>query len=100
MTLGSELTIIIINLIIIGIAMFLVYPVCAKNDLNKLLINDLAASMVAVGVSASVFMNEGLTFNLILLDVNWFWFCLITYLLIETPIMLIYLKRQGLIKNP
>ncbi len=95
---NPELTILLINLTVICVAVLFVYPQVAKDDLNKLMMNDLAASIIALLVAASLFMGKGIQLSLIFIEVNWFWFCLLSYMAIETPFMMFYLKRYGMLK--
>ncbi len=61
---NPELFILIINVTIISIQYFIVFPIFAKNDINKIAINDLIASIVSLVIAASFFMKQGM--NLIL----------------------------------
>ncbi|MFT6737408.1 MAG: hypothetical protein ACJA0G_001547, partial [Kangiellaceae bacterium] len=40
------------------------------------------------------YWGSGYEFDLLIFDVNWFWFTIVTYFLIEIPIMVWYFKNQ------
>jgi uncharacterized membrane protein len=98
MNLSPEALVIILNLTVILIAYIGVFPRFAGSDLQRIAINDLLASAVCLLVSASLFWNVGRHFNALLFNTNWFWFTLLSYMLMETPFMYVYLKKRGLLE--
>ena len=90
-----ELLIITLNITIILIAYLLVYPKVAGSDGNKVASNDIIASCLSLLVAGSIFWNTGQVFNTILFDLNWFWFTIITYLILELPLMLWYYNKHN-----
>ena len=58
--------------------------------------NDAIATVVALVVAGSQFASGDERFTLVLVEVNWFWFTLLTYFALETPFMVWYFKRFGL----
>ncbi len=62
--------------------------------LKKIAKNDLAASGIVLIVAGSIFWGSGEQFSLLLFSVNWFWFTLIAYAVIEIPIMLWYFQKH------
>lgn len=91
---NHELTILTINAIIILIAYFIIYPKYCGSNGNKIAVHDLIALCVVLFVSGSLFWGSGLEFSLFGFSPNWFWFCAITYALMETPFMLWYFKKH------
>jgi len=91
---NPELIIIGLNLVVIFIAYFVVYPKFCGSDGMKIAYNDLAASGIVLFVTGSIFWGTGEQLSLILFSVNWFWFTLLTYLIIEIPLMLWYFKKH------
>ena len=90
---NPELIIIGLNVVIMFIAYFFVYPkFCGANGI-KIAINDLIASVVVLVIAGSMFWSTGQQFSLVLFSVNWFWFTLITYFILEIPLMLWYDKK-------
>jgi hypothetical protein len=91
---SPELTVILINFIILIITYFFIFPKFAKKDLNKISLNDLIASSIALFVVGSIFWGTGISFNAILFKLNWFWFSLFTYLIMEIPFVFWYLHKN------
>lgn len=91
---NPELVIIVLNVIIIFIAYFVVYPrFCGANE-QKIIRNDLIATAVVLIVSGCLVWGQGVEFSLLLFSTNWFWFTLITYFIIELPVMIWYYKKH------
>lgn len=91
---NPELFVVVLNVSIITIAYFLVYPKFCGSDGNKIAVNDIFASSISLLIVGSMYWGSGIEFNLIFTDVNWFWFTLITYMIIEIPLMLWYFKKH------
>ena len=89
----EELQVLLINFLLVLITYLFVYPKFAGRNLSKLFINDLAAMLIALLVAGSLFSGSRETFTLLLFETNWFWFCLTTYMIIETPFALRYLRK-------
>uniref|UniRef100_A0A486XQZ2 Uncharacterized protein n=1 Tax=Rheinheimera sp. BAL341 TaxID=1708203 RepID=A0A486XQZ2_9GAMM len=90
-----ELTVIVLNAIIILVAYLSVYPKLAGNSFTKISFYDLFASGLALAIVGSKYWGSGQQFSLLVADVNWFWFTLITYAIIEIPVMLWYFKKNN-----
>jgi len=93
---SPEFTIIALNIVIIAVAYFVVYPRMVGSDLNKLMINDAVASLLAVLVAGSVYWGSDYAFNAVVADLNWFWFTFLTYAVLECPLLMWYLKRNNI----
>lgn len=91
---SPEQTVLLLNAIVIFMAYIIIYPRVAGNDFNKIAGHDVIASVVVLLTSASLYWNSGLAFNLLIANVNWFWFTFITFGLIEIPVLLWYIKRH------
>ena len=89
-----NLTILSINFIIILIAYIIIYPKYCGSNINKIATHDLIAFSVSLLVSGSLFWGSNLEFSLFGFSPNWFWFCAITYAVMETPFMLWYFKKH------
>jgi hypothetical protein len=92
--LNIELLIILLNFAIIIVAYFSVYPRIAGNSFNKISLYDTLASGFAIGIVGFNYWGTGYEFNLLFTTANWFWYTLVTYGLIEIPIMLWYFKKN------
>lgn len=91
---SPEFAIILLNLFIILVAYFSIYPKLAGNNFNKISFYDLFASGFAFLVVGVNYWESGYQFNLLITNTNWFWFTLVIYGAIEIPIMFWYFKKQ------
>ena len=73
----------------------MLYPRAADADFMKIAYYYIFASATALAIAGSVFWGTGHSFSLLLFDANWFWFTLLTYLVIEIPVMSWYFKSRG-----
>ncbi|WP_105168959.1 hypothetical protein [Pseudoalteromonas sp. T1lg23B] len=92
---GIEFNVVVLNMIVLTIAYGLVYPYRA-NTLKKISIQDSIAACASLSVVGSVFYNTDMRFSFIVMDVNWFWFTLVTFLLLEVPLFIWYARRYHL----
>jgi hypothetical protein len=90
-----ELFIVLLNVVVIAIAYFYVYPRYCGSDGNKIAINDIFASGIPLLIAGLIYWGSGVEFNIIFTTVNWFWFTLITYFVLEIPLMLWYFKKHN-----
>ena len=90
---NNELLVIGLNTVILLSAYLLIYPKFAGSSLKKLAINDLIASSISLFISGFIFWSKDIKFNVLLFTTNWFWFTFITYLLIELPFVVKYMKK-------
>jgi len=89
-----ELSIILLNLIIILVAYLSIYPKVAGSSFNKISFYDLFTSGFAFLVVGLNYWGSGHEFSLLITNTNWFWFTLVTYGAIEIPIAVWYFKKQ------
>ena len=90
---SPEQTVLLLNVIVIFLAYFVIYPRMAGNDFNKIATHDVVASCVVLMTSGSLYFNSVIEFNLLIMQVNWFWFTFITFALIEIPVLFWYIKK-------
>lgn len=88
-----EVLVIALNLIIVLASYFLLYPKLAGKNFHRIAFFDLLSSGFALGLVASKFWQTGQVFNLLGVELNWFWFTLITYAIIEIPVSMHYFKK-------
>ena len=93
MTLAPETLLLALNGIILSLAYFLIYPRMVGADINKLVQSDLLATATSVIVAGFVFWGTNQPFDLLFGEVNWFAFSVVTFLLMEVPFALWYLKK-------
>jgi hypothetical protein len=96
MVLSAEWMIISINLIILYIAYYFVYPRFAGSDLNRLLVNDLLANITALVVAGALFYGSGQRFDFVFFELGWFGFTLLSFVLLELPFFWSYARRYRL----
>jgi len=94
-----ELILLSLNFIIISIGYLWIYPKVAGTNLYKITVNDLVASITALVVAGCLFWEVHYEFTLLIVDVNWFWFTLISYLFIEIPFLIWYLRHYKVLEN-
>ncbi|MFC3030922.1 hypothetical protein ACFOEE_00050 [Pseudoalteromonas fenneropenaei] len=92
---SAEWHIVLVNLIILCLAYGLIYPRFAGNDMRKISYQDVLASVVSLTVIGSVYFGSDVTLSFFGLSLNWFWFTLLTYALIEIPCFLWYHRQYG-----
>jgi len=93
MTLEPETLLLALNGVILSLAYFLIYPRMVGADISKLMQSDLLATVTSVIVAGFVFWGTNLPFDLLFGEVNWFAFSVVTFLLMEVPFALWYLKK-------
>jgi hypothetical protein len=94
---SAELSILLLNAVIIIIAYLHVYPKIAGKDINKVAIYDCIASGLAIGIVASKYWGSDAYLEFLFMELNWFWFTLLSYSVIEVPVALWYFR--GLLGN-
>ncbi len=93
----AELTILLLNTAIILVAYFSVYPTLAGSDFNKIALYDIGTSSIALAIVGYHYWGSDYQFDLLVTEVNWFWFTLATYTAIEIPVMLWYFKKHKVV---
>lgn len=93
---SPEIFILLSNAAILLCAYFIVYPRFAGSDLNRLALNDLAANAIAIAVAGFAFFGTGQRFDWLFLELGWFGFTVVTFLLMELPLFVWYARRHGL----
>ncbi|PAV26685.1 hypothetical protein C8D92_102469 [Tamilnaduibacter salinus] len=90
---APEAAVLLLNVAVIVVAYGLVYPAFAAGNLRRLAVNDLVATAIPLTVVGSVFWGTDESFNALVIDLNWFWFTLLTFFAIEAPFMVWYFRR-------
>jgi hypothetical protein len=90
---SAELSILLLNIVIIIVAYLLIYPKLAGQDINKVALYDCVTSGFAITIVASKYWGEGVQFEFLFMELNWFWFTLLSYSVIEVPIALWYFRE-------
>ncbi|KAF7775212.1 hypothetical protein PCIT_a1350 [Pseudoalteromonas citrea] len=93
---GIELIVVTLNLIVLVFAYGVLNPAFSRRDLIKILTHDLIALSISLMVVGFHFANKQLSFNLLMVDVGWFWFTLLTFLALKTPLFFWYVRRWNI----
>lgn len=94
---SPELIVLLLNAVLIVIAYQIVYPRWVGGNMSKLMMNDIIATFISLMVTGSVYSGSGHEFSLVLVTVNWFWFSLVTYSLMEMPMAVRYMRRHQML---
>lgn len=89
----AEASIWLLNAVIIFLAYTAIYPKVAGKDLHKIAMLDCISTIIALIIVATKYWSTGVALTLLAFELNWFWFTLITYSVIEIPIALWYFKN-------
>jgi hypothetical protein len=96
MQFAPEAQILILNGVIMAVAYLGIYPSLQDKTLNRVMTVDLALSVMALTVAGALFWGSGARFSLIFFEVNWAVFCIVTLVIIETPLFLNFAKKHGI----
>ena len=93
---APELTLLIINAVLMAYAYLWAYPALPEKTWRAIMVRDIAISLAAVGLAGMLYWGTGIAFSLILFDTNWFVFSVLTLAAMETPLFLWFAKKHGL----
>ena len=93
---APELQILAINASCLLVAYRLIFPGLRPLSLQRLALADLAVGVTALGTAGALFWGSGQGFWMLWSEVNWFWFALITFVVIEVPLFFWFMRRYGL----
>lgn len=91
-----EAKILILNAASLAVAWFGIFPSLREKTLMSLARADALVFAGVLAAVAGLFAGRGISFSLILFETNWFVFWLLTYVLMELPLMLWFCKRHGI----
>ncbi len=90
----AEVNVIGLNLVMMLLLYFWIYPKYCGSEIKKIINNDLMATAMVLIVVGTVYWDSGLEFSLLFFSVDWFWFTLTTYWLSEVPFMIWYFNKH------
>lgn len=101
---APELQVLAINAVALAVAYLLIYPALGpltNTTATKLRIAkaDAVVCTAALATVGALFWGSGTRFSLLLFEVNWFWFGLLTLVAMEIPLYLWFLRRHGLTQD-
>ena len=97
--LNYEFIIILINILLLSFVYLWLFQRVAGSDIKKLSTYDLLTSLVSVTIAGFLFWGSNFEFMLFGASMNWFWFTLVTYFVLEIPIALWYFKKHDVFKS-
>lgn len=80
-------------LVLFGILYGFVYPQFVKNNMQRLMLFDVLATLLIFVLAAQAYWGSGQRFSFLLFSANWFWATLILTLLLEPIFMVVYDRR-------
>ncbi|MEM9101844.1 MAG: hypothetical protein AAGB12_05940 [Pseudomonadota bacterium] len=90
-----ETTLFVLNITITFLAYFWLYPRAVGNHLVKLTIFNTLVCLTSFMIAGALFWGKEITFGALGFTTNWFWFNLLSYSLLETPLAYWYLKKNS-----
>lgn len=86
--------VLLVNASVLLLAYSWIYPRFAGDDVQRMSLIDLGLSGVTLAINGVIFFGSGLEFNVFGLAMNWFFFGLISYFLLEIPPYIYYLTQR------
>ncbi len=93
---APEFQILVINAVCLGVAYLFILPGLRHKTLKALALSDLAVSVLALGTAAALFMGQGVRFSLLVVEVNWLVFALVTFVAMEVPLFMRFVRKHGI----
>ncbi len=94
--LSPELLVILLNLSILSFSYIWFFPRIAGADAIKLAKYDLISFLVSIIISGFFFYGSYIELNAIFTTLNWFWFTMLTFFILEIPFALWYFNKNGI----
>lgn len=95
----NELVVVFVILATLAVAYLWLYPKYAGDNIKRITWMDVFLTPIPLGISALMFWESDPVFRFIFFDTNWFFFTLLTMVVIELPILQLYLQARGLSKT-
>ena len=90
---GIELTVILLNMIVLVFAYGLLNPVFSGSNLAKVSFQDLMALSISLLITGTSLPAKTVGFSIILFDVNWFCFTVLSFMALKIPLFVWYAKH-------
>ena len=91
-----EAILLVVNALIVAFAYLAAYPLLKVRTLDRLMVYDAVLTIAALVVAGGLYAGTGVRFSLLLLEVNWFLFAILTYGLLELWPMRAYMRRHDI----
>lgn len=92
----SELSIVLVNVVLLAIAYFFLYPKYASDDVQRMAWLDVLVGIAALVILAPFNWDSPNDYSLFGADFNWWVFQIFTYALLELPLFFFYIKARGM----
>jgi len=97
---APEVQVLVINAAALAVAYLGIFPALRPLTLMRLALADLGVGVAALATSGAVFWGSGVPFHLLVVEVNWFVFALITLMVMEFPLLRWFARRNGIRFGP
>jgi len=97
---APELQVLAINAGALAVAYLGIFPALRPLTLMRLALADLGVGLAALATSGALFWGSGTGFRLLLVEVNWFVFALLTLMAMEYPVLRWFARRNGIRFGP
>jgi hypothetical protein len=92
----NELIVTVLVVSTLVIAYLWVYPRVAGNEVKKMMWLDVGITAIPLAGAGLLYWSTNPPFRLVFFDTNWFVFGLVTFVVLEIPLFILYLKARGL----
>lgn len=92
----AELMVILLCVVVVIGAYTHVFPKVAGGNVTRYIISDIIASVFTLTCVGYKYWGTGHDFFLLGIPLNWFWYTLIIYAILEIPIALWYCQKHGI----
>ena len=93
---APEIQVLVINAVALALAYRAILPGLVTRGMGFLALADGAVALAAGVTVGALFWGSGTGFSLILFELNWFGFWLISYMLMELPLFHRFCKNHGI----
>ena len=92
----NDLALVTINLLLLWVGYGWLFPRVRAFDMRALSRYDLVVSSTSVGAAAVLFYGSEIEFGFGVFHANWFWFALVSYVVLEIPFVFWYARRYDI----
>jgi energy-converting hydrogenase Eha subunit C len=96
MQFSPESQILILNAVVLAIAYGGIYPSLQHKTLNKIMAIDLLLSCLVVAVAGALFWGRNISFDLLVAQVNWAVFSVVSLSVMEVPLFFVFARKYGI----
>ncbi|MEJ6398988.1 hypothetical protein [Yoonia sp. 208BN28-4] len=93
---SPELTILIINGVLMAFGYLVAYPALSEKTMPAIMWRDAVISGAALFLAGLLYWGSDIAFSLIVFDTNWFFFSVLTLMVIETPLFIWFAAKHDI----